>query len=580
MSRAPRSAGAIPLSHLPGDTRPGEDRVCFDRAGGWTREHLRGRAAAVAARVDALGRGRWLLAVRRSDLAAASLLGLAQARSVAVLPPNAQRETLRRLALGARGILCDNELSSDDVELPRVDVTSLRPAPSVDRALLDRDAAWLELHTSGTTGEPRCTVKQVRHLEDEVAALESLFARHLPADARIFASVPHHHIYGLLFRVLWPLAAGRPFQSETLLHVRELLPRMAEGGPCALVTTPSHLRHVAAGDGLRALRGRCGAVFSSGAPLDEETAKRVAELLGDAPFEVLGSTETGGAAVRQRSLHGEAWSPFPQVSVSADPDSGRLQVTSPFASEGEDAQGGRRRFRMGDCIELLPGGGFRLLERADRTVKIAGKRLSLPQMERELERHAWVDEVALTVRETRGERRVAAALVLSPAGRGALERDGRAALVRAVSSHLAGGFDPVLLPRTWRCVEALPRNAQGKLPREALDALFAAETRTLRRALEVPSDLPTLEGHFEEHPVVPGVTQIGWALEAAAELLDAEPVVHAFEALKFPTPLRPGDRCTLTVEAEGHVLRFRLADADEGGRVFATGRARIEQEAL
>jgi hypothetical protein len=221
--------------------------------------------------------------------------------------------------------------------------------------------------------------------------------------------------------------------------------------------------------------------------------------------------------------------------------------------------------------------------RADRTVKIAGKRLSLPDMEAELERHPAVSEAALVVLELAGEPRVHAVVVPTARGYEVLRRLGRRGLGAALAAHLADGFDRVLLPRAWRIREELPRNAQGKLPVAALRALFDGREldptplgeqrgeRTLERRLEVPSDLAHLEGHFEGLPIVAGVVQLRWVMAAGAELLSATPGVRAIEALKFPDVLRPGDQLTLRVELSQGAdrLRFRLHD---GERVFATGR--------
>ena len=257
-------------------------------------------------------------------------------------------------------------------------------------------------------------------------------------------------------------------------------------------------------------------------------------------------------------------------------------VCSPFASEGEIV-GERRRFTMGDRVELGPDGGFVLKDRADRTVKVGGVRLSLPAMERDLEAHPWVREAALVVLEQASEGRVHGVVVPSDVGRAVLRDEGRRALGAGLVAHLAARFDRVLLPRAWRVVDELPRNAQSKLPAAALRALFdsprrdpamLSETqgeRLLERRLEVPADLAALEGHFEGMPLVAGVVQLGWVLAAGAELLGGSPRVRGIEALKFPTVLSPGDRLTLRVEIseEGDRLRFRLSDGD---RVFATGR--------
>lgn len=580
-------ARTVRLSRLLCDDRPGDEAIAFGRGGDRCRADLYRSVSAVAASIDRIGRGPWLVHAEDSYGGAVALLALWGVGSSAVLSPNRQPETLRRIGAQVRAALIDGAAEGLPADVSRVDPLDASP----DEAALsapDRDSVVAEFRTSGTTGDEKAVAKALRHLEDEVATLETLFGDALPDDARFFATVSHQHIYGLLFRVLWPLASGRPFQRETLLHPQELVPRMSECESSALVTTPAHLRRMAAGDGLRPLRGSCRAVFSSGAPLDPDTAKSVAEQIGEAPREILGSTETGGVAVRQRDVHGDSWFRFPGVRVECDADS-RLVVRSPFASDGELTSNGSRAFTTGDRARLRSDGSFELLERADRTVKIGGVRLSLPTMERELQVHPWVEEAALVVLEQAFESRVYAVVVPTEEGRAVLRERGRRGLGAGLSAQLAERFDRVLLPRAWRSVDEMPRDARGKLPAAALRALFeerrrdpvslleTREERVFERRLEVPADLAALEGHFAGMPVVPGVEQLRWAVETGAELLGHAPPVRGIEALKFPTVLRPGDRATLRVEVSParDRLRFRLADGD---RVFASGRCILETE--
>ncbi len=354
------------------------------------------------------------------------------------------------------------------------------------------------------------------------------------------------------------------------------------------MTTPVHLKRLAASGGLRLLHGICAAVYSSGGPLDVETAESVGDQLGAAPYEIFGSTETGGVAARRRDIDGEIWRPLPQVAIRRrDPD-GRLEVESPFVSAGDDLGGGRMRARMSDRIDSLPGSGFLLLGRADRTVKIAEKRLSLPEMERLLCEHDYVAEAALLVLEVAGRRRVHAVVVPTEAGLACREAEGRRGFGVRLAEHLGRYFDPVMLPRAWRFVDALPRDSQDKLPAKSLAGLFADRTGSgrprsprviseqrsvdaLERQLEIPDDLAQLEGHFDAFPVVAGVVQLAWALDAAADWLGHRPVLAGLEALKFPMPLRPGRSLTLRVERSGRGsnLRFRLHD---GEFVYAVGR--------
>ena len=577
---------SIPLSRLFHEVRSDAGPVAFGRGGTLGFHDLTRDAAALAAAVENVGAGRWILDTESAYAAAVGLFALAQTGSVAVLPTNRQPETLRRLRPELVGGLIDPLRDASALgDLPRLDPLGQPPAPSpVWR--LDREAPFAEFETSGTTGDGRWIPKALRHLEDEVEALESAFGARLAEGTRVFATVSHQHIYGLLFRVLWPLGTGRPFHANLLLHPQELYPRMLECRHAALVTTPVHLRRMVAAEGLAAVASVCRAVFSSGGPLAAETAAAVARQLGETPIEILGSTETGGVAVRQRSHRGEHFTPLPGVRVELEPADGGLVVTSPFVSVGLETRPGERRFRMGDRAEVEPDGSFRLLGRSDRTVKIGEKRLSLPEMEKDLAQHPAVAEVALLVLPQASEQRVHAALVLSESGRGILIRDGRRALGRAFAGHLSARWDAVLLPRVWRFVDALPRNSQGKLPIAALAALFEPRDREaivhqetrgegwLERRLEVPSDLVYLDGHYENQPMVPAVAQLRWVMEAAFELWGRTPRVSEFDVLKFPEVLLPGQHFALRVERwePGDGFQFRLY---EDRRVFASGRCRL-----
>jgi 3-hydroxymyristoyl/3-hydroxydecanoyl-(acyl carrier protein) dehydratase len=164
-----------------------------------------------------------------------------------------------------------------------------------------------------------------------------------------------------------------------------------------------------------------------------------------------------------------------------------------------------------------------------------------------------------------------------------------AALREAATAHLADRFDRALLPRAWRVVARLPRNASGKLPAAALRALFESpreplvvcEERAagvLQRQLELPAELACCDGHFPGEAIVPGVTLLGWALRAGAELAGRELALASIDALKFPEPLRPGQRCSLRValRADGGRLDFEIR---AGATTCASGRCTLAAEA-
>jgi hypothetical protein len=226
-------------------------------------------------------------------------------------------------------------------------------------------------------------------------------------------------------------------------------------------------------------------------------------------------------------------------------------------------------------------------------IKIGEKRLSLPDMEERLRAHPAVDDAALlSLEKGAGEPRVAAVVVPAASAWDAVAQDGRRALGKVLSEHLAAHFERVLVPRAWRFVAALPSNAQGKVTQDALRELFAADappdapevlsaTRSenqLEVRVRIPWDLAHLDGHFPGAPLVAGVAQLHFAMAALEELLGEPPRLASIEALKFHDALLPGQEVLLRVEREGDTrFRFSLADAERPERSFASGRGTLEQ---
>lgn len=596
------SSELISLSALLREGRADDRSVAFDASGDRTWAEFSAQVGSLCGRLEDRGVGRWLVCSDDSYAFAVALMAVARSGGVSVLPANARPGTLARLAPGVDGLLVDRP----DEMAPGVRERAMRPLQAVVSAVpaaceLDRDAPFVEFFTSGTTGEGVKVTKELRHLDDEIAVLERVFGASLKATradvageaaageiaageipARVVATVSHQHIYGALFRVLWPLAAGRPFSATTYLHGSEVAARLS-AAPGVLVSTPVQLKAMAAGGVLAGVS--LAAVFSSGAPLDAATAIAITGQVGVAPIEVFGSTETGGVAWRRRPRGGDvAWRPLPGVAVDRDA-SGALRVRSPFVSVG-----GTGGFAMGDRIEFDATGHFRIRGRVDRIVKIGSKRLSLPEMEAEIARHEYVDDVGLLLLQRGSEERVGAVVALSAAGRSILTDSGKPVLRRQLTAALEPYFDRVLLPRVWRFVDRLPRDTQSKLPAAELRALFeSGETsrvreaivrdstigdRVLERQCVVPEDLEYCNGHFPSFPVVPGVVLLGWVVDAAQAILAAPVRVATVEALKFKHPLAPGSRFDLRVEVDdaSETVRFRFTrDGDE----LSSGRLKL-----
>ena len=300
--------------------------------------------------------------------------------------------------------------------------------------------------TSGSTGIPKANPKTWA----AVCASSAFNAGAVCADGspNIVATVPPQHMYGLELSVLLPLRsraaihAGHPFFPADIARALGEIP-----APRVLVTTPHHLRALLRADAdLPALA----AVVSATAPLDAELASRTEARYATRVTEVFGSTETCVIAQRRAAL-GEPWNLYPNVRLHPQPD-GTL-VDAPYFPAPT---------LLHDIVELLPPGRFRLCGRNGDLLEIAGKRASLGDLNRRLLAIPGVDDGVIFQLDAddRGVRRLAA-LAVAP---------GQEA--ERILDALRGAIDPVFLPRPLRIVDALPRNAAGKLPRAALlDAL-------------------------------------------------------------------------------------------------------------
>jgi acyl-coenzyme A synthetase/AMP-(fatty) acid ligase len=420
----------------------------------WVRwQEFATRVGAYAAAYSRRAQQRWLLVSDQPLEFAAQCLGLLHAGKHVVIPPNTQPGMLELL----RG-----EYDSVVEAIPEGRQIERRALPPLQP--LDPLGARIDLYTSGSTGTPKPIRKTLRQFEAELTALEARWGALLGASV-VFGTAPHHHLYGLTFRVLWPLSAGRPTDNVTCSHPGMLIQRLDVFKGGILVSSPAQLSRWPEMGSLEALPARPTLILSSGGPLHAKAAAAFRDHLGAAPTEIYGSTETGVIAWRCQN-EDDLWTPMPEVGVSVDSE-GALVIDSPFLE-------GNISWRMSDAVDLTPDGRFRLKGRLDRTVKIEEKRLYLPDMEEQLASHPAVASAAVV--PLSGTRQfLGAAVVLSAAGREHLRRAGRRALSETLRQHLQHYFDRVLLPRRWRFPDQLPFNERGKLTAAALMSLFDDE---------------------------------------------------------------------------------------------------------
>ncbi len=352
---------------------------------------------------------------RSSKLEAIAILAALRVQSPIILPATNQEEALREIRNAFDLLLTDEEIPADidhiqmqDFETGDINDLSNQETPADPNLKMS-------FFTSGSTGKPKEITKYLFQIDNEIR----VWARDYDTEfksAEVLSTVSHQHIYGLLFRLLWPLCSGRPFHAETASTWEEINDEAQNGRPFILVSSPAHLtRLTPLEDGGLSVRPLM--TFSSGGVLLDEFASKSAELFGRPVLELYGSTETGGIAKRHNSGANEIWEPLPGVEVTQD-NRGCLQVRSEFLPSNTEY------YSTEDLVSFSEGKSFVLDGRADRIVKVEGKRVSLPRVEELLRKQDWVRDVFAKIVE--GERPSLAAVVeLNEQGTDYLDKNGQ-----------------------------------------------------------------------------------------------------------------------------------------------------------
>jgi acyl-coenzyme A synthetase/AMP-(fatty) acid ligase len=390
---------------------------------------------------------------------------------ISLLPSSHTPEMVRQMQCIAPDAFCIVDQGAVDKDGGGVDLPTFRypesmPLPATNPAIPDIDCEQViaQVFTSGSSGVPVPHVKRWGSLVCNVRAEAERLG--IGAAHAILGTVPPQHMYGLESTVLMPLQsgaslhAGRPFFPADICVALASLPR-----PRVLVTTPYHLRALLSD---QITLPAVDQLLSATAPLSQDLANEAESRFGAPLHEIYGCTETGQLASR-RTTAGAEWQTLPAVHLRC---------------EGEViwAEGGHidSPTCLADDIELTGDGPvsrtFLLHGRHADLVNIAGKRTSLAYLNHQLNAIPGVqDGVFLLPREDSPDSigRLTALVVapgLTPA---------------ALTQALRERIDPVFLPRPLLFVDALPRNATGKLPRQITQELLA--TLQSRAATGMPA---------------------------------------------------------------------------------------------
>ncbi|HEY3472672.1 MAG TPA: AMP-binding protein [Amycolatopsis sp.] len=470
--------------------RLGPDRPCLRSLHeSWSYGEVLARANRIAhvltAELGVVPGNRVLLRGTNTPWLAACWLGVLKAGAVAVTTmPMLRRHELDKIVDRARPsvVLCDERLLDElPPGLPTVaygtelaERCARHPATFADVPTAADDVALLAF-TSGTTGTPKATM----HFHRDLLAIADTFSRHVvrPEPADVFCGTPPlAFTFGLGGLLVFPLRVGASVLLLERATPKELASIVAEQAVTVLFTAPTAYRAIlGSGDG-PLLAGVRRAV-SAGEALPAAVAERYREVVGRPLIDGIGSTEmlhvfiSAADEAARPGTTGTVVPGFRAAVLDVDgtpvPDGtpGLLAVKGPtgcrYLEDPRQADYVRDGWNMtGDTYVREPDGYFRFVARSDDMIVSSGYNIAAPEVEEVLLTHPDVEECAVVGTPDPDRGAVVTAFVVLRAG-----VTPGPDVVHALQEHAKAVAAPYKYPRRVRFIDALPRNASGKLQR-------------------------------------------------------------------------------------------------------------------
>jgi malonyl-CoA/methylmalonyl-CoA synthetase len=333
------------------------------------------------------------------------------------------------------------------------------------------------LYTSGTTGRSKGAMLTHGNLFSNALTLKALWGWR-PDDVLIHI-LPIYHVHGLFVALHGALLAGATVLFHRGFDPAAVIADFARG--TVLMGVPTHYTRLTAAPELTpAVCSNMRLFISGSAPLLAEAHQRFEEKTGQRILERYGMTETGmitsnpyegGARVA-----GTVGYPLPGVEVQIRADGGELVSDGPGVLEvrGPNVFAGYWRmpektaqeiredgfFITGDVAAREPDGRVTLVGRAKDLIIAGGLNIYPKEIEEAIDALPGVDESAVigVPHPDMGEGVVA---VVVP-------REGASVTEEQVRAALEGQLARFKQPRRVIVVDALPRNAMGKVQKAAL----------------------------------------------------------------------------------------------------------------
>lgn len=374
----------------------------------------------------------------------------------------------------------------------RKDVDAGDPAPTATGGRRTDTSAQraLMIYTSGTTGRPKGAVHTHGSVRAQVEMLVDAWGWR--DTDRTLLVLPLHHVHGLINVVGCGLWIGAHVDMLDRFDADRTWDRIEAGNLTVFMAVPTiYARLIAAWEGAPEVRRermsagcrRMRLMVSGSAALPVPTLERWRALSGHVLLERYGMTELGMAL--SNPLDGErrpghVGLPLPGVEVRLVDDDGstvgpgtpgEIEVRGPalfleYWGRPEETRAAFRDgwFRTGD-MAVLEDGAYRILGRRNVDIlKTAGYKVSALEIEDVLRTHPGIDDCAVVgIPDIELGERIVAAVI---------GRSSQTIEPEALRAWLRERIAPYKVPSLIRTVEALPRNAMGKVTKPAVRTLF------------------------------------------------------------------------------------------------------------
>ena len=346
------------------------------------------------------------------------------------------------------------------------------PGPTLDA--IEPDAPALIGYTSGTTGRPKGAVLTQGNL---LAGAEAVRVAWRWTDAdRLVLCLPLFHMHGLGVGLHGTLLAGASAVLQAGFDPDAVLSGLGDHDATLFFGVPTMYHRLADHPDVSAL-GLLRLCVAGSAPLSADLHSRLTEATGAAVLERYGMTETVMLVSNPydgERRPGSVGIPLPGVDARLEPDDGEILVRGPNVFTGywgrpeataeafvDDPGGGAPWFRTGDLGAVDDDGYLAIVGRTKELIISGGFNVYPREVDDALGLHPAVSEVAVAglPSEEWGEEVVA--WVVPASGHDCPTVDELRDFAR---DHLAA----YKLPRRVVAVDALPRNALGKVTRHEL----------------------------------------------------------------------------------------------------------------